>query len=674
MAHIDAGKTTLTERILFHTGITHRLGEVHEGTAAMDWMVQEQERGITITSAATTCYWNAHRINLIDTPGHVDFAAEVERCMRVLDGAVAVFCGVAGVQPQSETVWRQAARYSIPVLGFVNKMDRQAADFDAVLHQMRETLGTTPVPVQIPIQANTSCVGVVDILARKAIYFEGEWGRDVREAPIPEDLRPAAENARQFATECLAEIDDRILEDFLSDRDSSEADLIHALRTATLRREMVPVLCGSAQHCMGVQTLLDAVVRYLPSPADVRAIPGRHPGNGESAQRDVGDDQPFAALLFKVTTDPYAGKLAFMRVYSGVARNGAVVLNPTTGKRQKLGRLVQVHANRVDSREDIHSGDIAAAVGLEDATTGHTLCDPDAPIILAPAEFPEPVVNIVVEPRTASSREPLALGLRRLADEDPTFRYSTDPDTGQMVLSGMGELHLEILLDRLKREFGVEARVGKPQVAYRECVTMPANAEAVFRKQLGPRVHFAAIRLRLEPRGNRHGFTVAVDAPPSEVPPVFREAVDQAVRDAAATGVLAGYPLRDCHVDILGGEAHPTDSTETAFRMASALALQQAARRAGPKLTEPIMAIAISVPEESLGDVIAGVSCRRGCVTQVDTEKTRATVRACVPLAEMFGYATALRSLTRGRGEFTSEPSHYEAVSHATQKQIATMT
>ena len=672
MAHIDAGKTTLTERILFYTGVNLRLGEVHEGTATMDWMVQEQERGITITSAATTCFWNGRRINIIDTPGHVDFTAEVERCLRVLDGAVAVFCGVGGVQPQSETVWRQAARYSIPIVAFVNKMDREAADFDAVVRQIRDTLGALPVPVQMPIGCGADFKGVVDILDRKVVHFEGRFGRDVRSAEIPPDLIEEAEERREHVVECLAEVDDRVLEEFLADRPVAGSVLIEALRRATVRGDVVPVLCGSALRNTAVQPLLDAVVRYLPAPDDVPAVEGGHPENGQVVQRLADDNQPFAALIFKTMTAPYAGRLAFMRVYSGTARNGATVLNPVTGAKQRLGRLLQIHANHTVERQEVYSGDIGAVVGLSEARTGDTLCDPEQPLVLEPVRFPDPVVKRALETRTASVRDELFEALRTLSDEDPTFRYAEDPDTGQVVIAGMGELHLEILVDRLLREFNVPVRAGRPQVAYRETVTQPAEADVTFDRSAGTRPQFARIRVRVSPAETGGGFLAENRAPTVEVPEAVAGAALQGIRDGAATGVLAGYAMIDCSAEIVGGGYHVTDSTELAFRAAACMAMQEAARKASPALLEPIMALAIDVPEEYLGDVIGDVTSRRGCVIEVDTESVRATVRARVPLAEMFGYANALRSLTRGRGEFTSEPSHFEKVSEAVRKQIIT--
>lgn len=670
MAHIDAGKTTLTERILLYTGVNYRPGEVHEGTATMDWMVQEQERGITITSAATTCFWNERRINLIDTPGHVDFTAEVERCLRVLDGAVAVFCGVGGVQPQTETVWRQAAKYAIPVVAFVNKMDRTGADFAGVVRQMRDMLDALPVPVQIPIGAGTDFNGVIDVIDQRALHFEGRWGQKVRHADVPEACRADAEAAREHMIECLAEVDDRVLEEFLAEREVGKTLLMDALRQATVRCDLVPVLCGSALKNTGVQPLLDAVVRYLPAPDDVAAVEGRYPQTQQPVKRLADDNQPFSALAFKTMLAPYAGKLVYLRVYSGMAVSGAKVLNPVTGSTYRLGRLLQVHANHTEERDQLCSGDIGAVVGLPEVKTGDTLCAPEDPIALEPLRFPDPVVQMALEARSTSAKDDLLEALASLADEDPTFRCGEDPETGQVVVGGMGELHLEIILDRLRREFKLSVRAGRPQVAYRESISQEAEADGTFDRQCGTRPAFAKVKLRVEPAETGAGFAAANRASAADIPDMFADAALKGVRDAAATGILAGYPLVDCSAEIHGGQYHITDSTEIAFRAAGFFALQEAVRNAAPTLLEPVMALAINVPEDDVGAVIGDITSRRGCVIEVDTENVRATVRARVPLAEMFGYANALRSLTRGRGEFTAEPSHFERVPEAVRKQI----
>ncbi|MFW5802902.1 MAG: elongation factor G [Verrucomicrobiota bacterium] len=670
MAHIDAGKTTLTERILLYTGVNYRPGEVLEGTATMDWMVQEQERGITITSAATTCYWQNRRINIIDTPGHVDFTAEVERCLRVLDGAVAVFCGVSGVQPQTETVWRQATKYAIPVIAFVNKMDRNGADFSAVVRQMRDMLDTLAVPVQLPIGTGDDFKGVIDVLDQRALHFEGRWGQDVRCAKVPEEYQAKATAMRDHAVECIAEVDDRVLEEFLADREVGTPLLVDALRQATLRCDLVPVLCGSALKNAGVQPLLDAIIRYLPAPDDVAAVEGRCPRTQQPAKRRADDKQPFSALAFKSMVAPYAGKLVYIRVYSGVAVSGAKVLNPNTGSTYRLGRLLLVHANHTEQCDQLSSGDIGAVVGLPDIKTGDTLCDPDDPIALAPLQFPDPVVQIALEARSASAKDDLLVALASLADEDPTFRYNEDPETGQVVVGGMGELHLEIILDRLLREFKLDVRAGRPQVAYRESISQEAMAVGTFDRQCGTRAAFARVKVRVRPAETGEAFSAKNLAPAPEIPDMFAEAALKGVLDSARTGIIAGYPLIDCNAEIVGGQYHITDSNETAFRAAGCFAMQEAVRNAAPILLEPVMALAINVPEDDVGTVIGDVASRRGCVIGVDTENGRATVRARVPLAEMFGYANTLRSLTRGRGEFTAEPSHFERVPEAVRKQI----
>lgn len=670
MAHIDAGKTTLTERILLYTGVNYRPGEVLEGTATMDWMVQEQERGITITSAATTCYWNHRRINIIDTPGHVDFTAEVERCLRVLDGAIAVFCGVSGVQPQTETVWRQATKYAIPVIAFVNKMDRDGADFSGVVRQMRDTLDTLPVPVQMPIGNGTDFSGVIDVLDQQALHFEGRWGQEVQHADVPEEYQSEAAAMREHVIECIAEVDDRVLEEFLADREVGTPLLIDALRQATLRCDVVPVLCGSALRNAGVQPLLDAVARYLPAPDDVPAVEGRCPQTQQPVKRHADDKEPFSALAFKSMVAPYAGKLVYIRVYSGVAAGGATVLNPATGSTYRLGRLLQVHANHTEQCEQLSSGDIGAVVGLPDVKTGDTLCDPGDPVELAPLQFPDPVVQIALEARSTSVKDDLMEALASLADEDPTFRYDEDPETGQVVVGGMGELHLEIILDRLLREFKLDVRAGRPQVAYRESVSQEAMAVGTFDRQCGTRSAFARVKVRVRPAETGAGFAAENRAPAPEIPDMFADAALKGVLDTAATGVMAGYPLIDCSAEIVGGQYHRTDSNEIAFRAAGCFAMQEAVRQAVPILLEPVMALAINVPEDDVGTAIGDVTSRRGCVIEVDTENVRATVRARVPLAEMFGYANTLRSLTRGRGEFTAEPSHFERVSEAVRKQI----
>ncbi len=671
MAHIDAGKTTLTERILFYTGVNYRLGEVHEGTATMDWMIQEQERGITITSAATTCFWKGSRINIIDTPGHVDFTAEVERSLRVLDGAVAVFCAVGGVQPQSETVWRQAKRYKVPVVAFVNKMDRTGADFARVVEEIRDKLAATPVPIQIPIGKEGGFEGVVDVLEMKALYFAaGDHGTTVSVQDIPVELEVGAVKAREYLTECLAEVDDVVLEHFLSDELPSTTVLRDALRRATLAGLTVPVTCGSAFKNKGVQPLLDAVVSCLPSPVDIWDVEGLHPESQQKIRRHVGDTEPFAALVFKMMTDPYVGKLVFFRVYSGTAKQGMPVYNPRTGKRERLGRLLQMHANSREEREAVFSGDIAAVVGLSDAATGDTLCVQHDQIVLESVSFPDPVISIAIEPKTSGDRDALLLALQQLAQEDPTFRVRTDPETGQTLLSGMGELHLEIIRDRLFREFKVGANVGRPQVAYRETIRTKADADVKFARQSGGRGQYGHVVLCVEPRPRGHGISLENKVTGGRIPKEYHRAVESGVREAAESGVLAGCPIVDIHVDVLDGSYHPVDSSELAFKVAASMALKEAARKARPVLLEPIMKVEVNTPEEHMGDVIGDLSSRRGQVVEVETQMQTTRIAAHVALSELFGYATALRSVTRGRADFAAEPSHFEQVPESMQNEI----
>ena len=671
MAHIDAGKTTLTERILFYTGVTYRLGEVHEGTATMDWMVQEQERGITITSAATTCLIDGCRINLIDTPGHVDFTAEVERCLRVLDGAIAVFCAVAGVQPQSETVWRQAKTYGLPIIAFVNKMDRTGANFHAVVHDIRNKLGVVAVPIQIPIGQEDEFRGVVDIIREETVTFDEEdLGATVHRGPVPEEMRDATRQARGFLVECLAEVDDVIMDRFLNDQTPDPGELHKALRKATVSGEIVPVTCGSAFRNKGVQPLMNAVIECLPSPLDVWDVSGLNPSTAETITRHVGDAEPFAGLAFKVMTDKYAGRLVFFRVYSGTAKRGMTVLNTRTGKRQRLGRLLQMHANHREDRDEVYSGDIAASVGLSDTATGDTLCDLANPITLANVTFPEPVVGMAIEPKSSMERDKLLYALQQLAHEDPTFRVRTDSETGQTIVSGMGELHLDIIRDRLVREFDVEANVGKPEVAFRETITAQAEANIKFVRQTGGRGQYAHVMLRLEPRPQGHGVTTAVEVSGGHIPREYYSAVEKGLLEAADTGALGGYPMTDLHAEVFDGSYHAVDSSELAFKIAASMALKDAVRKAGATLLEPIMTTEITTPQGHLGDVIGDLSSRRGQVIEVDSRETDTRIVGHVPLAELFGYATALRSLTRGRADFASEPSHFAQVPKTIQDEI----
>ena len=671
MAHIDAGKTTFTERVLYYTGVNYRLGEVHEGTATMDWMEQEQERGITITSAATTCYWKDCRVNIIDTPGHVDFTAEVERSLRVLDGAVAVFCAVAGVQPQSETVWRQARKYQVPVIAFVNKMDRRGADFHRVVSDIRDTLMTTPVPLQLPVHRDGAFHGVVDLLTREILYFkEEDHGLTVHRESAPANMSATVAEARNFIVECLAETDDAIMHQFLEDTEPSVEDLRRALRRATLAGEVVPVLCGSAFRNKGVQPVLNAVVDYLPSPLDVWDICGLDLDSDVEVTRHVGDDQPFSALAFKVITDPYAGRLVYFRVYSGTAKRGMPLLNARTRQSNRLGRLLQIHANHREERDKIFSGDIAAAVGLRDTKTGDTLCDTDAPILLEAVTFPDPVVNVAVEPKTSVERDKMFEALAVLAAEDPTFRVRTDPETGQTILSGMGELHLEIILDRLLREFGVRANVGRPQVAYRETVTQEGSANVKFVRQTGGRGQYAHVVIKMSPAERGHGVSIARKTVGGAIPADYLPAVEEGIRQTADSGILAGYPLVDVHIDVVDGSSHPVDSSELAFKVAGSMAVRRAGLTAAPVLLEPLMKVEVTTPEEHMGDVIGDLSSRRGRVVEVDTQLLGTKIVAHVPLASLFGYATALRSLTRGRADFVAEPFRFDEAPEEVQNEI----
>jgi len=671
MAHIDAGKTTLSERILFYTGISYRVGEVHEGTAVMDWMEQEQERGITITSAATTCAWNGHRINVIDTPGHVDFTAEVERSLRVLDGAIAVFCAVGGVQAQSETVWRQAQRHHVPVIAFVNKMDRTGANFQRVVDDICGKLGATAVPIQLPIGSEEQFAGVIDLITLEAItYSEEDMGQTITRGPVPEDMREEAEMGRAHLYECLAECDETLMEKFLAEESASDDDLRQALRRATLADEIVPVMCGTAFKNKGVQTLLDAVVDYLPSPVDVWDINGIDPKTEQPLTRHVGDMQPFAALAFKVMTDPYVGKLIFFRIYSGVAKRGMTVYNPRTHKRERLGRLMQMHANSREERDEIFSGDIAAAIGLNDVTTGDTMCCLEQPIALESVSFPDPVISMAIEPKTNADRDKLFNSLASLAQEDPTFRVRTDKETGQTIVSGMGELHLEIISSRLTREFKVEANVGQPQVAYRESITSIGKADTKFVRQSGGRGQYGHAVLNVEPRERGAGITFESKVVGGNIPKEYINPIEKGVREAADSGVLVGFPFVDLHITLLDGSYHPVDSSEMAFKMAGSMAFKEAVRKAGIVLLEPIMKLEITTPEEHMGDVIGDISSRRGQIVEVDSQTHSTRVVAHVPLAEIFGYATSLRSLTRGRAGFSAEPAHFEPLPANVQQEI----
>jgi elongation factor G len=667
MAHIDAGKTTTTERILFYTGRTHKMGEVHEGAAVMDWMAQEQERGITITSAATTAFWRDHRINIIDTPGHVDFTVEVERSLRVLDGAIAVFDSVAGVEPQSETVWRQADTYRVPRIALINKMDRVGADFERSVQTMVDRLRAHPVPVQLPIGNEADFRGVVDLVNMKAIIYKDDLGQEWEVADIPDELADAAAEARTELIEAVAEYDDALMEDYLEDRPIEPARLIQDIRKATLDISMTPVLCGSAFKNKGVQPLLDAVIDYLPSPLDVPPVEGLmgsqiQNGEGTPTTRKPSDDEPFAALAFKVMADPYVGKLTYFRVYSGTLKAGDRVLNSVTGRMERVGRILMMHANHREEVEEVYAGDIAAGVGIKQTSTGDTLCAPDAPVVLEAIKFPEPVVHLSIEPKTKADQEKLSMALQRLGDEDPTFQVHTEEETGQTVISGMGELHLEVIVDRLRREFNVEAGVGRPQVAYRETVRGHAsNVEGKFIRQTGGAGQYGVVSIDLE-RAPGEGFDFVNRIKGGAVPSEFIPAVEKGIEEALDSGVKAGYPMVDVRATLVDGKYHDTDSSEVAFKVAGSLALREAAKRAGPVLLEPIMAVEVVTPEEFIGTVIGDLSSRRGRVEGQEQRGNAVAVRASVPLAEMFGYATDLRSSTQGRATYTMQFDRYEEV------------
>ena len=668
MAHIDAGKTTTTERILFYTGISHRIGEVHDGAATMDWMEQEQERGITITSAATTCFWHGmgqqypqHRINIIDTPGHVDFTIEVERSLRVLDGACAVFCAVGGVEPQSETVWRQANKYHVPRLAFVNKMDRQGADFLRVVDQIKTRLGAVPVPIQLPIGAEDTFQGVVDLVQMKAIYWnEADMGVTYDAKEIPADMVDACQQWREALLEAAAESSEALMEQYLEEGDLPEEAIKRGIRARTLNGEIVPALCGSAFKNKGVQAMLDAVVDYLPSPVDVPAIKGiSDDGTGSEAERHSSDDEPFAALAFKIATDPFVGTLTFFRVYSGVLNSGDTIFNPVKGKKERVGRIVQMHANSREEIKEVLAGDIAAAVGLKDVTTGDTLCDQNNVITLERMEFPEPVIAVAIEPRTKADQEKMGLALGKLAQEDPSFRVKTDEESGQTIIAGMGELHLEIIVDRLKREFKVEANVGAPQVAYRETIRSATEAEGKFVRQSGGRGQYGHVWLRLEPKEPGSGYEFVNEIVGGVVPREYIPAVDKGIQEQMTSGVIAGYPVVDVKVSIYDGSYHDVDSNENAFKIAGSMAFRTGAGQANPVLLEPIMKVEVVTPEEYMGDVMGDLNRRRGLVQGMDDTPSGKTIRAEVPLSEMFGYATDLRSATQGRATYSMEFCRY---------------
>ena len=670
MAHIDAGKTTTTERILFYTGRNHKLGETHEGNATMDWMEQEQERGITITSAATTAEWLGHRINIIDTPGHVDFTVEVERSLRVLDGAVTVFCAKGGVEPQSETVWRQANKYQVPRMAYVNKMDIMGADFYNVVHMMKERLKCNAVPIQLPIGAEADFSGIIDLLEMKAYKYYDELGRDIRVEEIPDELKDKAEEYRQALIEALADNDEDIMMQYLEGEEITIEQMQTVLRRATIANAIVPVVCGTSYKNKGVQKLLDAIVAYMPSPLDIPAIKGVDPDTGEEVERHADDNAPFSALAFKIATDPFVGKLCFFRVYSGKTTNGANIYNSTKRNRERFGRILQMHANHREDLETVYAGDIAAVVGLKNTTTGDTLCDEKSEVILESMEFPEPVIRVAIEPKTKAGQEKMGIALSRLAEEDPTFRTYTDTDTGQTIIAGMGELHLEIIVDRLLREFRVEANVGKPHVAYKETIRKSADVEERYVRQSGGKGQYGHVKIILEPNEPGKGYEFINKIVGGVIPKEFIPAIDAGIQGAMQTGVLAGYNVVDCKVTLYDGSYHEVDSSETAFKIAGSLAFKSAMRKADPVLTEPIMKVVVTVPEEYMGDVIGDLNSRRGQIQSMEAVAGAQQITANVPLAEMFGYATDLRSKSQGRGQYSMEPSHYTEVPKSVQEAI----
>jgi elongation factor G len=685
MAHIDAGKTTVTERILFYTGRSHRLGEVHDGAATMDWMEQEQERGITITSAATHCIWKDHRINIIDTPGHVDFTVEVERSLRVLDGSVAVFCSVGAVQPQSETVWRQANKYKVPRMAFVNKMDRTGADFYNVIDQMRDKLSANPIPIQIPIGAEENFKGVVDLINMQAIVWDDEsLGAKYEIVDIPEDLKTKADEFRKLMLENIADHDDELMEKYLMEEEISEEEINGAIRKATLARDITPVLCGTALKNKGVQVLLDKVIEYLPSPLDVEAVDGIDPKDENRAmKRSPSVDEPFSALAFKIATDPYVGKLTFFRVYSGQLEKGSYILNSTTGERERVGRILEMHANDKKDIDIVRAGDIAAAVGVKKVNTGDTFCDVDDPIILEQITFPEPVIKLAIEPKSKADAEKLTTGLVKLAEEDPTFQVTTDEETGQTTVAGMGELHLEIIVDRLRREFKVEANVGQPQVSYRETISKPFEHREVYKKQTGGRGKFADISFEIGPLEHFEQFAdddkkVSVDEDfkfineivGGNIPREFIPSVEKGFREAMKNGIQANYPVQKIGVRLFDGSYHDVDSDQVSFELCAKLAFRNSAKKAGPQLLEPVMAVEITTPEEFMGDVIGDVNGRRGIIQKMDNNAEGSVVKAKVPLSEMFGYSTDLRSLTQGRAAYSMEFSEYVPVPDSKAQEI----
>ncbi len=671
IAHIDAGKTTTTERILYYTGVSHKIGEVHEGTATMDWMEQEKERGITITSASTTCFWRNHMVNIIDTPGHVDFTVEVERSLRVLDGAVGVFCAVGGVEPQSETVWRQGDRYGVPRIAFINKMDRVGADFYSVVGEIEEKLGATPLVLQLPIGAESSFAGVIDLIKMKAIIWDSDvLGATFSEKDIPEDLADKASEYRSKIIETLADYDDALMEKYLEGEDVSEDEIKAAVRKATIGNEVTPVLCGTAFKNKGVQPLLDAVVDYLPSPVDIPPVKGVNPENGEEIDRKADDKEPLSLLAFKIMSDPYVGRLTYFRVYSGTLKAGSYAYNSTKGKTERVGRLLRMHANKREDVDSVHAGDIAAAIGLKYTGTGDTLCDENNPIVLESMEFPEPVISIAIEPKTKADRDKLSVALQKLAEEDPTFRIRYDEETNQTIVSGMGELHLDIIVDRLKREFKVGVNVGQPQVAYKESIKSAVKQEAKFVRQTGGHGQYGHVWLEIEPLENNKGFEFVDKIVGGVIPKEFISSVEAGVKEAMETGILAGYPVVDVRVTLFDGSYHEVDSSDMAFKIAGSMAFKEGAKKAKPYLLEPVMDVEVSAPEQYLGDVMGDINSRRGKIKSMEEKGQLKIIKADIPLGEMFGYATSLRSVTQGRGTYTMQFAHYEEVPKSIAEKI----
>ena len=670
MAHIDAGKTTTTERILFYTGVNYKIGDTHDGTATMDWMEQEQERGITITSAATTCHWKGHRINIIDTPGHVDFTVEVERSLRVLDGSVTVFCAKGGVEPQSETVWHQADKYHVPRMAFVNKMDIMGADFFRVVDMMKDRLKCNAVPIQLPIGSEDTFRGIIDLITMKAEVYYDDLGKDVREEEIPEEMMEQAQEYHDALIEAVAELDEELTMKYLEGEEISMDEIKAALRKGTVNVQIIPVLCGTAYRNKGVQMLLDAVVDYMPAPTDIPPIKGVNPDTDEEDERPSDDNAPFSALAFKIATDPYVGRLCFFRVYSGTIDAGSAVYNSTKGHRERMGRILQMHANSRKDIEKVYSGDIAAAVGFKNTTTGDTLCDEKHPIILESMEFPEPVIRVAIEPKTKAGQEKMGIALSKLAEEDPTFRTYTDEETGQTIIAGMGELHLEIIVDRLLREFKVEANVGNPQVAYKETVRRSADVDTKYKRQSGGSGQYGHVKIILEPNESGKGYEFINKVVGGSIPKEFIEPVNQGIQGAMQAGVLAGYPVVDCKVTLYDGSYHEVDSSEMAFKIAGSMAFKEAMRKADPVLMEPIMQVDVLVPEEYMGDVIGDLNSRRGQIQGMEARGPVQAISAAVPLSEMFGYATTLRSRSQGRGQYTMSPSHYTEVPKSVQEKI----